>query len=273
GTTYVPKLVSLPTAAPKPRKRRPLDPEGTVLVTGGTGSLGMLVARHLVTAHGVRHLLLAGRRGPDAPGARELVAELSASGARVAVHACDVADRTALAGLLDAVPDAHPLTGVVHTAGVLDDGVVTALTTDRLRSVLRPKADAALALHDLTLGHDLAVFALFSSVAGTFGSAGQANYAAANCALDALARHRGRLGLAGTSIVWGPWRQSDGMMAHLGDADRERMARSGFAPLGPQEGLALFDAAVAGDEPVVVAIRPAPSAPRGGEPAAKRLPA
>ncbi|MFF8918720.1 type I polyketide synthase [Streptomyces sp. NPDC015032] len=270
GAAYVPELVPSAEAAPQPRKRRPLDPEGTVLVTGGTGSLGMLVARHLVTAHGVRHLLLAGRRGPDAPGARELVAELREAGAQVTVQACDVADRTALAALLDAVPAAHPLTGVVHTAGVLDDGVVAALTTDRLRRVLRPKADAALALHELTRGHDLAVFALFSSVAGTFGSAGQANYAAANCVLDALARHRGRLGLPGTSIVWGPWRQNDGMMAHLGDADRQRMARSGFGPLGPEEGLALFDAAVAGDDPVVVAARLVPAALRGGGTAANR---
>ncbi|MER7989246.1 SDR family NAD(P)-dependent oxidoreductase [Streptomyces noursei] len=271
GTAYVPKLVPLPGAAPQSRKRRPLDPRGTVLVTGGTGSLGGLVARHLVAAHGVGHLLLAGRRGPDAPGARELVAELREAGAQVTVHACDVADRTALAALLDAVPAAHPLTGVVHAAGVLDDGVVTALTTDRLRRVLRPKADAALALHELTGGHDLAVFALFSSVAGVFGSAGQANYAAANCVLDALARHRGRLGLPGTSIAWGPWHQDAGMMAHLGDTDRQRMARSGFGPLGPEEGLALFDAAVAGDEPVVVAARLAPAARPASEPTANRL--
>ncbi len=271
GTVYVPKLVPLAAGGPGPRTRRPLDPEGTVLVTGGTGSLGMLVARHLVTAHGVRHLLLAGRRGPDAPGARDLVRELSEAGARVTVRACDVADRTALAALLDTVPAAHPLTGVVHTAGVLDDGVVAALTTDRLERVLRPKADAALALHDLTRGQDLAVFALFSSVAGTFGSAGQANYAAANCVLDALARHRLRLGLPGTSIVWGPWRQADGMTAHLGDADRRRMARSGFGPLGPEEGLALFDAALAGDDPVVVAARMDRPAAVGDGPAADPL--
>ncbi|MFE6667506.1 type I polyketide synthase [Streptomyces sp. NPDC057697] len=267
GTVHVPELVPVTEVASKPRaarKARTLGPEGTVLVTGGTGSLGMLVARHLVAVHGVRRLLLVGRRGPDAPGARELVAELGGAGAEVAVHACDVADRAALAALLDTVPAAHPLTGVVHTAGVLDDGVVAALTTERLKRVLRPKVDAALALHELTRSHDLAVFALFSSIAGTFGSGGQANYAAANSALDALARHRGRLGLPATSIAWGPWQQSAGMMAHLGDADRQRMARSGFAPLGPEEGLALFDAAVAGDEPVVVAARLLPAALHGG---------
>ncbi|MFH9574376.1 type I polyketide synthase [Streptomyces sp. NPDC017454] len=271
GTVYEPKPTPLATGEPEPGTRRSLDPEGTVLVTGGTGSLGMLVARHLVAAHGVRHLLLAGRRGPNAPGARDLVRELGEAGARVTVHACDVADRTALAALLDTVPAAHPLTGVVHTAGVLDDGVVAALTTARLERVMRPKADAALALHDLTRGQDLAMFALFSSVAGTFGSAGQANYAAANCVLDALARHRVRLGLPGTSIVWGPWRQTDGMTAHLGDADRRRMARSGFGPLAPEEGLALFDAAVAGDDPVVVAARMDRAATDGGGPAADPL--
>ncbi|MFE9724028.1 type I polyketide synthase [Streptomyces sp. NPDC005794] len=282
GTVYVPELVPLPGTGSQPGVRRPpgpaepgtrpsLRPEGTVLVTGGTGSLGLRVARHLVTAHGVRQLLLVGRRGPDAPGVRELVAELGEAGARVTVRACDVADRTSLAALLDAVPEAHPLTGVVHAAGVLDDGVVAGLTTARLERVLRPKVNAALALHDLTREQDLAMFALFSSVAGTFGSAGQANYAAANCVLDALARHRRRLGLTGTSIVWGPWRQSDGMTAHLGDADRRRMTRAGFAPLGTQEGLALFDAAVAGDDPVVVAARLEVAALRGGGPAPSPL--
>ncbi|CAL9612529.1 2-succinylbenzoate--CoA ligase [Streptomyces sp. enrichment culture] len=270
GTAYVPKPVPVTGTTEERRPARRLGPKGTVLVTGGTGALGMLVARHLVAAHGVRHLLLAGRRGRDAPGVRELVAELDESGAEVTVRACDVADRTALAALLGSVPAAHPLTGVVHAAGVLDDGIVPALTADRLERVLRPKADAALALHELTRGCDLAVFALFSSVAGTFGSAGQAGYAAANCVLDALAQHRRRLGLPGTSIVWGPWRQDAGMTAHLTDADLRRMARSGFGPLEEDEGLALFDSAVAGDDPVVVAARLGPGIPGGGGPAGDR---
>ncbi|CAM5358943.1 Type I polyketide synthase OS=Streptomyces alboniger OX=132473 GN=CP975_27330 PE=4 SV=1 [Streptomyces alboniger] len=258
GTAHMPGLV--PANADEQQRGR-LDPDGTVLVTGGTGSLGMLLARHLVTAHGVRHLLLASRSGPAAPGADALVAELTARGAEVTVRACDLGDRAELTALLDSVPAAHPLTGVIHAAAVLDDGTVPALTPARLDRVLRPKAGAALALHELTQGLDLAMFVLFSSVAGVFGSAGQANYAAANHVLDALARHRRRRGLPGTSIAWGPWQQSDGMTAHLTEADLRRMARAGFTPLGPEEGLALFDAAVAGAEPDVVAARIAPSAP------------
>ncbi|MFC4333471.1 type I polyketide synthase [Streptomyces andamanensis] len=270
GVAHVPELVRVPLAPAGTRRRagRRPDPGGTVLVTGGTGALGALVARHLVAAHGVRHLVLAGRRGPRTPGVDGLVAQLRAAGARVSVRACDVGDRTALAALLDGVPEDRPLTGIVHAAGVLDDGIVPALTDDRLARVLRPKADAALALHELTRRRDLAMFVLFSSVAGTFGSAGQATYAAANCVLDALARHRRRLGLPGTSIAWGPWRQHDGMMAHLTDADLRRMAAAGFGPLGDDEGLALFDAAVAGDDPVVVAARLDPAALRAGHPVA-----
>lgn len=265
GATYVPKLVPASREAtgggPPPR----LDPGGTVLITGGAGSLGVSFARHLVTGHGVRHLLLVGRRGADAPGAAGLSAELAGLGAEVTVAACDVADRTALAALLADIPDKHPLTGVVHTAGVLDDGVIPALTPERLDRVLRPKVDAALALHELTRGCDLAVFALFSSVAGVFGSGGQGNYAAANSFLDALAQHRRSTGLPGTSLVWGPWQQSGGMTAELRGADLRRMARSGLVPLRTEEGLALFDTAVGSRDAVLVAARlnPEASAPPG----------
>ncbi|WP_181008973.1 type I polyketide synthase, partial [Streptomyces sp. SM12] len=225
--------------------RRP-DPEGTVLITGGTGDLGALVARHLVTARGVRHLLLTSRRGAEAPGARELAAELGAAGAEVTLAACDVSDRDAVRRLLASVPRARPLTGVVHTAGVVEDGVVATLTPDRLSRVLAPKADAALHLHDLTADQDLALFALFSSAAAVLGGPGQGNYAAANGLLDALAAHRRSRGLAATSLAWGLWRQDGaGITAHLGEGDLARMARSGLLPLEPRQGLALLDLATA----------------------------
>ncbi|MFD6875004.1 MULTISPECIES: type I polyketide synthase [unclassified Streptomyces] len=262
GVAHVPGIVRVQEpamTADAPRPVRRLDPEGTVLITGATGSLGMTVARHLAKTYGVRHLLLVARRGSDAPGMTELCAELVELGARVTVRACDVADRRALAALLGEVPATHPLTGVVHTAGALDDGILAALDDTRLDRVLRPKADAALALHELTADRELALFVLFSSVAGAFGSAGQAGYAAANCVLDALARERRRLALPGTSIAWGPWRQSGGMMAHLTELDLRRMARAGFAPLAPDEGLALFDEAVRGADPAPVAARLDPS--------------
>nr|CUW01173.1 Type I polyketide synthase [Streptomyces caniferus] len=221
-----------------------LDPAGTVLITGGTGGLGALVARHLVAEHGVRHLMLAGRRGPDAPGADTLHDELSALGAQITVTACDTTDRVALRALLDRVPKEHPLTAVVHTAGVLDDTVVTALTPQRLRAVLRPKTDALAHLHALTRDEDLAAFVVFSSTAGVFGSPGQANYAAANAFCDTFAAERRAAGLPATSLAWGPWSRTTGMTSGLTEADLQRMARAGLPALAPDHGLALYDAAL-----------------------------
>ncbi|WP_174900188.1 type I polyketide synthase, partial [Acrocarpospora macrocephala] len=234
---------------------RPWDPEGTVLITGGTGGLGALFARHVVAGRGVRRLLLASRRGADAPGAVELQAELIAHGVEVSIAACDVADRDQVAALLAQVPAAHPLTAVIHTAGVLDDGTISSLSAERVDAVLRPKVDAAWYLHELTRDLDLAEFVVFSSVAGVFGGAGQGNYAAANAFLDALAEHRRALGLAGLSLAWGPWAQDAGMTGTLGQADMHRMARAGILTLTAEQGLGLFDAAVAVGRAAVVTAR------------------
>ncbi|MET9432175.1 type I polyketide synthase [Streptomyces sp. NPDC003036] len=258
GALYAPRLARAGRGT-RAAERRGLDPEGTVLVTGGTGGLGALFARHLVTAYGVRHLLLSSRRGPDTPGAAELVAELSALGAEVTVVAADAADRAAVERLLAAVDPAHPLTAVVHTAGVLADGTVESLTAERVATVLRPKVDAAWHLHELTKDQDLASFVLFSSVSGLTGTAGQGNYAAANTFLDALAAHRRAAGLPATALAWGLWDGSHGMGASLTDADLARWSRAGMTPLTPEQGLALFDFALAGDEPLLApaALNPA----------------
>ncbi|MFJ9785949.1 type I polyketide synthase [Amycolatopsis sp. NPDC101161] len=253
GAIQVPRLARVPAASPAPVAA--WDPEGTVLITGATGTLGTLVARHLVTARGARRLVLTSRRGPAAEGAAELVAELTAWGAEVTMAACDVADRDSLAALLAAIPADHPLTAVVHTAGVLDDGVVSALTTRQLDTALRPKVDAAWHLHELTAGMNLAGFVVFSSLAGTFGGTGQANYAAANAFLDALAHVRRAQGLPALSLAWGLWAERSGMTGKLGEADLSRLARGGVEPMPSDEGLDLFDVACALDEAVLLPVR------------------
>ncbi|MGW2232092.1 SDR family NAD(P)-dependent oxidoreductase, partial [Streptomyces formicae] len=231
------------------------DPGGTVVVTGASGTLGARVARHLVTAHGARHLVLASRRGPAAEGAAELVAELTGLGATVSVVACDAAEATAVDALFAGVDPAHPVMAVVHAAGVLDDAVLAGLTQEQVLRVMAPKVAAAWNLHRATLDLDLAAFVLFSSVAGTLGNAGQANYAAANTFLDALAQHRHASGLPATSVAWGLWDESSGMTGHLADADLARVSRLGLAPLSTEQGLALLDTALTAPHPLLVATR------------------
>ncbi|AJP00629.1 hypothetical protein TU94_02960 [Streptomyces cyaneogriseus subsp. noncyanogenus] len=270
GRMLVPRLERGSVPAPRP-DREGTAPDGTTLITGGTGGLGAAAARHLVARHGVRDLLLVSRSGPAARGARELVAELTAQGARVSVAACDVADRSALAEVVASVPASAPLRCVVHAAGVLDDAALLSQTPRHLRAVLSAKADAAWHLHELTRGLDLTAFVLFSSVSATLGLAGQANYAAGNAFLDALAHHRHRLGLPALSLGWGLWEETTGLTGRLGDADRQRMLRMGLRPLPTDAGLALLDLALEADRPHLVPAWLDPAGPGGaGTPAVLR---
>ncbi|MFF3441528.1 type I polyketide synthase [Streptosporangium sp. NPDC002721] len=260
GEALVPRLTRHPSGEPGDEtgtgsRAASWETGGTVLITGGTGTLGGIVARHLVTEYGVRRLLLTSRRGPGAEGADRLVAELAELGAEATVAACDAADRAALAAVLATVPAEHPLTGVVHAAGTLDDGVLATLTPERIDAVLRPKADAVLNLHELTRDLPISAFVTFSSAAGVFGGPGQGNYAAANAFVDALAVRRRALGLPALSLAWGLWEQDSGLTGTLGEADRARLARTGVVPLTTEEGLALLDTACAADRATLVPIR------------------
>ncbi|MFI0221819.1 type I polyketide synthase [Streptomyces lydicus] len=232
-----------------------LDPDGTVLITGGTGAVGRALARHLVAEHGARRLLLAGRRGGDAPGAAELASDLKGLGAEVRFAAVDVADRDAVAAMVEAVPDRHPLTAVIHAAGVVDDAPVTSLTAEQIDRVMRVKADGAWHLHELTAGHPLTAFVLVSSVMGTLGGAGQGGYTAANAFLDALAVHRRAQGLPALALAWGLWDDPDGMIGALTAADRARFARAGLVEMAPEHGLALLEAALPSPHAVLAPVR------------------
>ncbi|WP_037837461.1 type I polyketide synthase [Streptomyces sp. NRRL F-5650] len=246
GRLLLPRLARVTDTPqpPAPGTPAPGTPgHGTVLVTGATGGIGTEIVRHLAAGHGVRRLLLLSRKGPDDPRAAALARQLAEYGAEATFRACDISDRAALKAVLDAVPAEHPVTAVVHAAGVVDDGVLTTQSPERVDTVMRPKAEAAHHLHELTARLDLSHFVLFSSGVGVFGGAGQANYAAANAFLDALAHRRRAAGLPATSLAWGLWETESGMSARLSDVDRRRMAQAGVLPLTPEQGLALFDRA------------------------------
>ncbi|WP_329025630.1 type I polyketide synthase [Streptomyces sp. NBC_00690] len=247
GVLYAPRLLRLSTTETATRPTGLFGPaDKTVLLSGG-GVLAAVLARHLVSVHGVRHLRVLSRRGADAPGMAELTAELTASGAELTAVSCDVSDRQALDTALAAIPAEHPLSAVVHTAGVLDDGLLQGLTPERVTAVLRPKLDAARHLDLLTRGVDLSAFVVFSSAAGVLGSPGQASYSAANAAVDALVAERRRLGLPGTSLAWGLWERQSGMTSQLDEAELRRIDRRGARGLTDAEAMALLDTTLAMD--------------------------
>jgi NAD(P)-dependent dehydrogenase (short-subunit alcohol dehydrogenase family)/acyl carrier protein len=250
GVPLVARLVGVEAVGGE-RPAPPLDAASTVLITGGTGELGSLLARHLVAEHDARHLLLVSRGGPDAEGADALREELESLGAEVRIVTSDLSQREQSKRLLDSIPAEHPLGGVVHAAGVLDDGMIDSLDAERIDRVFAPKAAAAWHLHELTAEMELSAFVMFSSATGVFGGPGQGNYAAANSFLDGLARHRHARGLPATALAWGPWELS-GMATGLASAERARLARLGMVPLRVERGLDLFDLALSRDEHLLV---------------------
>jgi acyl transferase domain-containing protein/surfactin synthase thioesterase subunit len=248
---HVARLVRAPRErAPSGDSSAPLRTDGTVLITGGLGALGLEAARSFARL-GVKHLVLIGRRGLDTPGAPQAVAELEALGTSVTVAAVDVTNRDALSRVLASVPLSHPLRAIIHAAAVLDDGLLSEQTPERFARVMAPKVGSAWNLHLLSLPLRLDRFVLFSSLAGTLGSPGQGGYAAANAFLDALASHRQAGGLAGLSLAWGPW-EARGLTAKLDSNQRARLARQGIGMLSASEGPRLFEEAIARPEAELV---------------------
>ncbi|HSK03498.1 MAG TPA: SDR family NAD(P)-dependent oxidoreductase, partial [Kofleriaceae bacterium] len=245
GRLLVPRLARVAPAPAAAAIPATWPTDGTVLVTGGTGTLGGALARHLARAHGVRHLLLVSRQGEAAPGTAALIADLAALGAAATVRACDVTDRAALAGLLAEIPPARPLRAIVHAAAALADGIVESLHPEQIDATVRPKACAALLLEALTAELPVEIFVVFSSLAGLLGTPGQAAYAAANTAADAIALRRRRAGRAAVSIAWGIWAEASALTGHLDPVKAGWWQRLGARALSTEDGLALFDRAIA----------------------------
>jgi NAD(P)-dependent dehydrogenase (short-subunit alcohol dehydrogenase family)/acyl carrier protein len=241
GRLLTPRLAPLDAETGRPETTRPLGGEGTVLITGGLSGLGALTARHLAAADGAHRLLLLSRRGPEAPGAEKLIAELAEAGCEAEAVACDVSDRAQLQAVLDSIPEERPLSAVVHCAAGLADGLVLDIGPRELDAALAAKADGAWHLHELTRERNLEHFVLYSSGAGALGNPGQASYAAANAFLDALAQRRRAEGLPATAIAWGLWEDLSELTARVTEENRARMNRAGLLALPTDRGLELLD--------------------------------
>ncbi|GAA2529140.1 hypothetical protein Ahu01nite_091190 [Winogradskya humida] len=238
------------TRAPQARAGVEWTPGGTVLITGGTGAIGGHVAQWLAD-RGAARLVLASRSGPGAAGAAELAANVALAGTGVRITAADSAVRADLAGLIDGIAtDGPPLTSVMHTAGVLADGVLDGLDTERLATALAAKAAGAAHLDELTAELELDAFVLFSSGASTFGGAGQANYAAANAYLDGLAENRRARGRTALAVAWGPWAGNG--VSQASEAARQRLRRNRWEVLmDPRLAVKALGQALAGPDTVL----------------------
>jgi amino acid adenylation domain-containing protein/thioester reductase-like protein len=250
----VPRLQSIETPLSPSIQRPFIRTDGGVLITGAFGDIGRHLARWLVTAHNVRHLVLTSRRGKCTQGATAIVDELKQLGAsRVDIVAADVGDRKSVESVMALFNKDCALRGIIHTAGTLDDGVISSLTPQRCRTVYNPKVDGAWHLHQMTRSMDLDFFIMCSSLSGIIGNAGQANYAAANTFMDALAHMRRAQNLPATSISLGLW-GGDGMRAKLSDADLARYTDMGINGLDPRDGIQVFHESVLEGHPHRLAV-------------------
>jgi len=261
------------------RKHAAIRDEGTYLVTGGLGALGQRVADWL-TDRGAKHVALLSRRPPRAETERSLQA-LRESGTRVAVLEGDVSDLDSLETALAQIPDAFPpLRGVFHAAGVLADGMLYDMDADQLETPMAPKVQGAWYLHELTKDAPLDFFVLFSSVASVFGSPGQANYAAGNAFLDALAHYRSLRGLPATSINWGPWAESgmavrgekDSQVRSQGDREKMGLAPGPLAEKPGEDGLPKVPVPIFSRSSEKMGLAPGPLAEKPGEDDLPRVP-
>ncbi|GGY03053.1 polyketide synthase [Streptomyces minutiscleroticus] len=256
GELLVPRLEHVEASAGAPRGDAGVErANASVLVTGAGGVVGSALTRHVVATRGIGHVVLVSRRGAAGPGVAELADDIREMGATVTVAACDAADREQVAAVLADLPATHPLRGVIHAAGTLADTIFDSLTVDRLNAVLDAKVDAVHVLDAATRDLELDWFVACSSVAGWWGTAGQANYAAANACVDALIENRHRAGHPALSLAWGLWEDRSELSGHLSDVDIRRMARVGIEPLSTADALRAFDRALARPEPVLAPVR------------------